>query len=409
MNQCENQPMSSRSSPGELALIHPADNTAVSRRDVDLTPLSVGSCETVDPVEPPVPDLPQPEQLGPPNFRWGNLDGNSFSRPIDKAYEETVHWKCNLFDVPRGNAGTLFVQEIARLLDAYSHATALEGIVLKAVMVLPALLLQKPHPKAKSKDLSVRLNDRFVRWQDGDIDSLLHEGRTIQSRLNTCQQRRHDGAKVARSFEKLVAAGNVKAALRLVTEQSNTGCLGLDSLQPDGRTVKDHLLDKHPPDNPAAPSTISGTPSVPEPHPIVFEQIDGSLIRSTIQRLSGSAGPSGMNAKGWKRMCSSFHRTSNELCEAIARLSRRICSTYVDPRGISSLVASRLIALDKSPGIRPIGVGEILRRLIGKVVLHIAQEDIQRTVGSLQLCAGQDAACEANSRNEKTTTLKQSY
>ena len=102
-----------------------------------------------------------------------------------------------------------------------------------------------------------------------------------------------------------------------------------------------------------------------------------------------------MNAKGWKRMCSSFHRTSNELCEAIARLTRRICSTYVDPRGISSLVASRLIALDKSPGIRPIGVGEILRRLIGKVVLHIAQEDIQRTVGSLQLCAGQDAACEA--------------
>ena len=83
-----------------------------------------------------------------------------------------------------------------------------------------------------------------------------------------------------------------------------------------------------------------------------------------------------MNAKGWKRMCSSFHRTSNELCEAIARLTRRICSTYVDPRGISSLVASRLIALDKSPGIRPIGVGEILRRLIGKVVLHIAQENI---------------------------------
>ena len=102
-----------------------------------------------------------------------------------------------------------------------------------------------------------------------------------------------------------------------------------------------------------------------------------------------------MNAKGWKRMCSPFHRTSNELCEAIARLTRRICSTYVDPRGISSLVASRLITLDKSPGIRPIGVEDILRQFIGKVVLHIAQEDIQHTVGSLQLCAGQDAACEA--------------
>ena len=110
-------------------------------------------------------------------------------------------------------------------------------------MVLTAQLLQKPHPKAKSKDRSVRLNDRFGRWQDGDIDSLLHEGRTIQSRLSTCQQRRHDDAKVARSFVKLVAAGNVKATLRLVTEQSNTGCLAFDSVQPDGRTVKDYLLD----------------------------------------------------------------------------------------------------------------------------------------------------------------------
>ena len=113
MNQCENQLVSSQSSPGEPALIPPADDTAVSHRDADLTPLSVGSCETVDPVELPVPDLPQPQQLGSLNFRWGNLDRNSFSRAIDKAYEETVHWKCNLFDVPRGNAGTLFVQEIA--------------------------------------------------------------------------------------------------------------------------------------------------------------------------------------------------------------------------------------------------------------------------------------------------------
>ena len=37
----------------------------------------------------------------------------------------------------------------------------------------------------------------------------------------------------------------------------------------------------------------------------------------------------------------------------------------------------------------------MLRRLIGKLVLHIAQEDIKRTVGNLQLCAGQDSACEA--------------
>ena len=70
----------------------------------------------------------------------------------------------------------------------------------------------------------------------------------------------------------------------------------------------------------------------------------------------------------------------------------------LDLRGspwISPLAVSRLIDLHKCPGIQPVGVGEVLRRVIGKAVLQIGQEDIQRTVGSLQLCAGKDSACEA--------------
>ena len=46
--------------------------------------------------------------------------------------------------------------------------------------------------------------------------------------------------------------------------------------------------------------------------------------------------------------------------------------------------------------IRPIGIGETLRRLIGKMILRIAQEDILSMDGSLQLCAGQEAACESS-------------
>ena len=72
--------------------------------------------------------------------------------------------------------------------------------------------------------------------------------------------------------------------------------------------------------------------------------------------MSGAAGPSGLDAKGWKRMCCSFHKDSDNLCSAIANLTRRLCCTYVNPDGISALVACRLVALDKNPGIRPIGI-----------------------------------------------------
>jgi hypothetical protein len=326
---------------------------------------------------------------------WGDMTGEAFSLLIDKAYNEIVHYKSNLFGIPRGRAGTLFVQEITRLLEAYNHATAMECVAMKAIMVLPALMLQRPYPKAKAKTCSETLGGRLKKWQDGDIDQLLHECHTIQSRLRSSKNDNQGGGKMAQSFEKLVAVGNIKAALRLITEHDHGGCLSLDAIQPDGRSVKDHLLDKHPPSKPVDPTAISDMPPATAPHPIVFDQIDGPLIRSTVQQMSGSAGPSGLNAKEWKKLCSSFHRASDDLCQAIAKLTRRLCSTYVDPCGISPLIACRLIALDKCPGVRPIGVGETLRRLIGKVVLQIAKEDIVKVVGSRQLCAGQDAACEA--------------
>ena len=42
-----------------------------------------------------------------------------------------------------------------------------------------------------------------------------------------------------------------------------------------------------------------------------------------------------------------------------------------------------------------IGIGEVARRIIGKAIMKIAKTDLQKSVGSLQLCAGQDAGCEA--------------
>ena len=58
-------------------------------------------------------------------------------------------------------------------------------------------------------------------------------------------------------------------------------------------------------------------------------------------------------------------------------------------------MASRLLPLDKNPGLRPIGVGEVLGRIIGKVVMTSLREEIISSVGSLQVCAGHEGGCEA--------------
>ena len=93
-------------------------------------------------------------------------------------------------------------------------------------------------------------------------------------------------------------------------------------------------------------------------------------------------------------MCSSFKSATHDLCKALAAVGRWICTTHVHHEGLEVLVAPRLIPLDKCPGMIPIGVGEVPRRIIAKAVLRVIGRDIE-AAGSLQVCAGQEGGCEA--------------
>ena len=77
-------------------------------------------------------------------------------------------------------------------------------------------------------------------------------------------------------------------------------------------------------------------------------------------------------------------------------MARNLCTEYVDPSSIEALVASRIIPLDKGGcGVRPIGVGEVARRVISKSVMKVVKPDVMSASGSLQLCAGQPSGSEA--------------
>ena len=82
-------------------------------------------------------------------------------------------------------------------------------------------------------------------------------------------------------------------------------------------------------------------------------------------------------------------------CDVIVSLAKRICTAYLDPKGLETFVACRLIALDKCLGVRPIRIGETLRRIIGKAISNTLKYDIQDAVRPLHLCAGFEGRCEA--------------
>ena len=62
---------------------------------------------------------------------------------------------------------------------------------------------------------------------------------------------------------------------------------------------------------------------------------------------------------------------------------------------LEGYTSCRLIPLDKNPGIRLIGVGEVLRRIVGKTIAGFLKEEIKEVVGPLQVCADHSAGSEA--------------
>ena len=79
----------------------------------------------------------------------------------------------------------------------------------------------------------------------------------------------------------------------------------------------------------------------------------------------------------------------DNLYHLLAESTKRLCTEFVDPKILLPFLASHLIALDKNSGVRPIGVGETVRKLVTKAVLHVLKHAILDSMGVQQLCAGQ--------------------
>ena len=334
-----------------------------------------------------------------PIFTWGSCNSESFAKLLHSVYTEVVHWRPNLFKLPQGNAGKAFVTELARLYAAFATGSALESVAMTAVIVLPILLLQKPSRSSKAKDHIACIERRLLLWRDGQLDDLLAEGRTLQERLSKLpsDRKKKDNVPADRLFANKMFQGKVKSALNLLTNKTRGGLLHLDDKingPENEQSVRDVLREKHPSGKPANPgSLICDVP--PTIHPVVFDSIDKGIVRSAALKASGAAGPSGLDAYCWRRLCTCFGPASSDLCQALADVAKRLCTSYVDPASIAPFVACRLIALNKNPGARPIGIGDTARRIIAKSVLMIISGDIQDAAGTMQLCAGQISGIEA--------------
>ena len=268
----------------------------------------------------------------------------------------------------------------------FVSSSSMEVSALQIVMIMPALLLQKPSKHSKAKDHTEALKRRLQLWEQGKLDELLREGKAIQSHL---QKSAHKSGHTEKVFVRLMLQGKVGAAMRWI----GSSATGILEATPD---VKAELTKKHPMAKPATEDSLLHGP-VNKIEPVIFDNIEAELIQDCAKRTKGAAGPSGLDSDGWQRiLCSKrYGKKSLELCEAIGKVGRRLCRDTVDPEILRSYIACRLVPLDKKPGVRPVGIGEVLRRIIGKAVMTVVQKDMAQCTAPIQVCAGLPGGVEA--------------
>uniref|UniRef100_A0A1X7UQH3 Uncharacterized protein n=1 Tax=Amphimedon queenslandica TaxID=400682 RepID=A0A1X7UQH3_AMPQE len=158
------------------------------------------------------------------------------------------------------------------------------------------------------------------------------------------------------------------------------------------KSVVEVLKSKHP--DPQPPHTLSLLYVDEIPH---FEDIEitRAVIHKVVFGIQGGAGPGGTDAGHWHDVLLRYGSHSSRLHDAIASLSCTMANDFVTWKLFKALLANRLIALNKNPGVRPIGIGETLRRIIGKAICYATRDDVEVMCGTEQLCAGVRIGIEA--------------
>ena len=263
-------------------------------------------------------------------------------------------------------------------------------------LVFVATVLQTTPGVRRAKDIRSRLAQRMDLWDQGHFKALVDdaEGEVLSRQPSS---RPPDEEARARSFNARVLSGRLRSAVRTLTDRSGGGVRQPDDLcSKAGRPVWQVLQEKHPAlRDPTSTGDAEGAfepyPDLPAPVPVCVSQDDVEAISS---RLTGAAGPGGTDAVDLANWLLRFGRESEALREEMAAWTNWLANTSPPWAAYRAVMANRLVALDKQPGTRPVGIGEVYRRLWAKCLLKAIGSQATAACGNFNLCAGLQAGIE---------------
>jgi hypothetical protein len=119
-------------------------------------------------------------------------------------------------------------------------------------------------------------------------------------------------------------------------------------------------------------------------------------IAKAAARLSGGAGPCGVEAKMLKHWLLRHGAHSEKLRKAMADWVDWLSNGSPPYAAYCAVNTVRPIALDKCPGVQPLGVGKVWMRLWSDCSHMKTKVAATSACGNTQLCAGLRSGIEAN-------------
>ncbi len=169
-----------------------------------------------------------------------------------------------------------------RLLNAWVEDSPLGSISMKAIHIMPALLLQKPSKTSKTRDQVKALERRLRLWHRGEMEELVNEAETLPSRPPKLMEKKSIET-ISKQFKEKMKIGDVHGAIKLLTNNMGGGVLPLDDA-----TIAT-LKEKHPKGQDTNDYNLLQGP-VQHVNPIVFDAIDEKMVLKAALATQGGSG-----------------------------------------------------------------------------------------------------------------------
>ena len=314
---------------------------------------------------------------------------------------------------PAGEVGKMVVRLFADELEKGNKEVDTPDSRLLVCMMI---ILQREKKKMTANGIKHKMAERVELWRDGKYSDLIRQALENEKQFRRSSYRsppKDDEAALryaSSMFSKHMKLGDIGKAVRwgMGGDQNQTTVFQPQDViltRKGEQRVADILAEKYPAPAPVYREAVEEIIECNEIEtPLIFDVTPEEVERQA-STLKGSAGPSGVDAVSFERMITAHGDESKAFREAFVERVHLLSRQPVPWAKVRAMRACRQVALGTRVGVREsdqtpiiklrgLGAGEVMQRMMTRMVVSKTRDEFIESCGILNMCTGVRAGAE---------------